>query len=168
MPPGGPVVAAINPDNPPWGVAEAVVVWVVSLILLFFVPLVAVVPYLLYRQVGLASVEGLAKDPNLIFISILGVLPAHVLTALVVWLVVTRWGRRPFWATLGWTWSKNFRPLKTIGLAVLLLVGGSFLTWLVGGSETQLDLIINSSMKTRFATAFLAAVTGPLVEEFNS
>jgi membrane protease YdiL (CAAX protease family) len=153
------------PDNPPWGIPAAVAVWFISVALLFFVPLIAVIPYIVYKQMALGAVEGFAKDPNLIFISILGVLPAHILTVLVVWFVATNKGRRPFWPALGWTWTKNFRPLKTIGLAVLLLVVGSAITWLIGGSETQLDQIINSSLKTRFVTAFLAAATGPLVEE---
>ncbi len=163
--PGAPALSGINPDEPPWGISQAILVWFISVALLFFVPLVVAIPYIVYKQLTYGSVAGLGTDPNLIFISILGVLPTHALTFLVVWFVVTKRGRLPFWQTLGWTWPRNFRPLKTIGLAVLLLVGGSAITWLIGGSETQLDQIINSSMKARFATAFLALATGPLVEE---
>jgi membrane protease YdiL (CAAX protease family) len=47
---------------------------------------------------------------------------------------------------------------------VLLIIGG-LITWFFGGSETQLDQIINSSLKARFVIAFMAAVTGPFVEE---
>jgi len=47
---------------------------------------------------------------------------------------------------------------------VLLGVGVLF-TQFLGGKETALDQIINSSMKARFATAFLAFATAPLVEE---
>lgn len=139
--------------------------WPLSVVLLAVVPLVTAIPYLVYKQLTSGSVAGLGTDPNLIFFTILGVLPAHVLTFVVVWFIVTQRGRRPFWPTVGWTWPQNFRPLKTIGLAVLLLAAGSALTWQIGGKETQLDQIINSSLKARFATAFLAAVTGPLVEE---
>jgi membrane protease YdiL (CAAX protease family) len=38
-------------------------------------------------------------------------------------------------------------------------------TQFLGGKETALDQIINSSVKARFATAFLAFATAPLVEE---
>jgi len=158
-------IVAMNPDNPPWGVSQAVLVWLISVASLFFVPLLAVIPYVFYRVVVQGSSQGLGTDSNLIFISILGILPAHALTFLAVWFVVTNRGRRPFWQTVGWRWPKDFGPWKTIGLAVLLLALGGLITRYLGGSETQLDQIINSSLKARFATAFLAAASGPLVEE---
>ena len=108
---------------------------------------------------------GLDTDPTLIFYSILGVVPAHILTFLVVWFLVTNRGRRPFWQTLGWSFPKSFGPWKTIGLAVVLLGVGVLFTQFLGGKETALDQIINSSLKARFATAFLAFATAPLVEE---
>jgi membrane protease YdiL (CAAX protease family) len=83
----------------------------------------------------------------------------------VAWIVVTDWGRHRFWLTLGFTWPKSFGPWKCVGLAVLLLGFGALLTNFFGGSKTQLDLLIESSYQTRVATAFLAAATGPFVEE---
>lgn len=156
---------SINPDDPGWGVTQAVLVWLTSVALLFLVPLIAIIPYVIYKVSQTGSKDALGTDPNLVFISILAVLPAHILTFVAVWLVVTNRGRRPFWQTLGWAWPRNFGPWKAVGLAVLLLAFGGLITWLVGGSETQLDQIINSSLKARFATAFLAAGTGPLIEE---
>ena len=156
---------AMNPDDPPWGVSHAVLLWLISVASLFFVPLLGIIPYVLYKILMQGSTQSLGTDSNLIFISILGVLPAHVLTFLASWFVVSDRGRRPFWEMLGWRWPKNFGPWKTIGLAVLLLAVGGLMTRYFGGSETQLDQIINSSLKARFATAFLAALTGPLVEE---
>jgi membrane protease YdiL (CAAX protease family) len=111
------------------------------------------------------STAGLATDPTLIFISILGVVPAHILTFLIVWFLVTNRGRRPFWQTLGWNFPENFGPWKTIALAAVLLGVGVLFTQFLGGKETALDQIINSSLKARFATAFLAVATAPLVEE---
>ena len=154
-----------NPDEPPWGVPLALLTWLISVALLLIVPLLAIVPYVLYRIVLLGSTEGLGNDTDLIFISILAVFPAHVLTFLIVWLLVTNRGRLPFWQTLGWSWPENFGPWKSVGLAVLLLGTGWLITWFLGGSETQLDQIIKSSLKTRFATAFLAGLTAPIVEE---
>jgi membrane protease YdiL (CAAX protease family) len=160
---------APNPDDPPWGVPHALVVWVISVALLIVIPLLTIAPYLIYRVAVHGALDNLATDPNLIFMSILGVFPVHILSALVVWLVVTNRGRRPFWQTLGWRWPSNLAPplgpLLVVFLAMVLFVIGYTITWLVGGSETQLDLIIKSSYNARFATAFLAAVTGPFVEE---
>jgi membrane protease YdiL (CAAX protease family) len=165
LPSSPPRPTPIGPDNPPWGIPEAVIVWLVSVVLLILVPVVCAIPYVVYKQVVTRSTADLAADPNLIFVTILGVLPAHGLTFLVVWFLVTKRGGQPLWRTLGWTWPRNFRPLKTIGLAVLLLICGSAIAYFIGGAETSVDQIIKSSLKTRFATAFLAAVTGPLIEE---
>jgi membrane protease YdiL (CAAX protease family) len=157
----------IDPNNPPWGVAQALLTWVTSLALLLVVPLLAVVPYILYRTIlfGSDKAETLLADKNFIFISILGIFPTHILLFLVIWLVVTNRGRRPFWQTIGWSWPENFGPWKSILLAVGLLFVGWLMTQLFGGGETQLDQLINSSYKARVATAILAVATGPLVEE---
>ena len=163
--PTQPAPAVIEPDNPPWGVGWAVLVWVTSLVLLVFMQIAVAVPYVVYKTMSGGSTAGLATDPTLIFISILGVVPAHILTFLIVWFLVTNRGRRPFWETLGWSFPENFGPWKTIALAVVLLGVGVLFTQFLGGKETALDQIINSSLKARFATAFLAFATAPLVEE---
>ena len=140
-------------------------VWVTSLVILVFMQIAVAVPYVVYKTMSGGSTAGLATDPTLIFISILGVVPAHILTFLIVWFLVTGRGRRPFWQTLGWSFPENFGPWKTIALAAVLLAVGVLFTQFLGGKETQLDQIINSSLKARFATAFLAFATAPLVEE---
>jgi uncharacterized protein len=155
----------LSPDNPPWSLFQGFLVWGSSVALLLFVPFVLVLPYVVYKVVSSGSSEALANDPNLIFLSIVGVLPTHILTFLLVWLVVTNRGRRPFWPLLGWTWPRGFGPLKTFGIAVILLGIGWTITHFFGGAETQLDEIIKSSPQARIVVAFLAAVTGPLVEE---
>jgi membrane protease YdiL (CAAX protease family) len=160
-----PAPAEINPDDPPWGLGWAVLVWVTSLVLLVFMQIAVAVPYVVYKTTSGGSTAGLERDPTLIFFSILGVVPAHLLTLLIVWFLVTNRGRRPFWQTLGWSFPENFGPWKTIALAVVLLGVGVLFTQLVGGKETALEQIVNSSLKARFATAFLAFATAPLVEE---
>lgn len=155
-----------GPNNPPWGLVEAFVVWLISVALLFFVPLLTLIPYVLYRFAVYGFGEGLRVDQQtIILVSIVGVIPTHLLSIGVVWLVVTDRGRRPFWKTLGWYWPRNFGPWKSIGLAVLLLAVGWAITTLIGGRETQLDQIIKSSPQARWMIAFLAVATAPLVEE---
>src|ERR1700716_1172695 len=94
LPSSTPPPTAIGPDNPPWGIPEAVIVWLSSVVLLALVPTFCAIPYVVYQQVVNRSTADLATDPNLIFVSILGVLPAHGLTFLMVWYVVTKWGRQ--------------------------------------------------------------------------
>ena len=51
-------------------------------------------------------------------------------------------------------------------LLALVLLGLAYgVTTLYGGNKTQLDLLIESSLPTRFATAFVAVATAPLIEE---
>jgi len=157
----------MNPDDPPWGVLKALLTWVMSIGCLVFVPLLVVAPYIIYlaTTTGIPQVENLATDKTIQFLSILGVVPAHLLTFAVGWVVVTNWGRYPFWQTLGFTWPASFGPWKATGLAVVLLAVGGGITTLYGGSKTQLDQLIESSYQARLVTAFLAAATGPFVEE---
>ena len=60
---------------------------------------------------------------------------------------------------------RYFRVGAIVLLAMALLALGWLITWIVGGSETQIDQLIKSSTAARITTAFLAAATAPFVEE---
>ncbi|HUE81689.1 MAG TPA: type II CAAX endopeptidase family protein [Pyrinomonadaceae bacterium] len=154
-----------DPSNPPWGLIEALATWGLSVALLIIVPVLTLIPYVLYRVAVYGPGEAFRAEQQIIVLSIVGVLPAHFLTLGLAWLIVTNRGRRPFWKTLGWSWPRNFGPWKAIGLAVLLLGVGLLITTMVRGSETQLDQLIKSSPQARWIVAFLAVATAPLVEE---
>ncbi|HJT65927.1 MAG TPA: CPBP family intramembrane glutamic endopeptidase [Pyrinomonadaceae bacterium] len=149
----------------------AIGTWFISLLLLLFVPLIVALPYFLYvwRTRGIPRPEVFATDKTLLFISILGIVPTHLLTLLLVWLVVTEWRKRPFWKTIGFEWPGYASPLvSTFGCIVIaasLFIIGGLVTSRWGGSKTQLDLLVESSLAARFATAFVAVFTAPLVEE---
>jgi membrane protease YdiL (CAAX protease family) len=156
----------------PWiDVGKAVGLWFISVLLLLFVPVVVAVPYLVYKILvsGAPSQEALATDKTLIFLSVIAIIPTHLLTLLATWGFVSHWGRRPFWKTLKFEWPKNVSRLVAGLLSLLIAVVLLALAWLVtnywGGAKTQLDLLIESSLPTRFATAFIALATAPLVEE---
>ena len=174
---------------------KAFFVWAGSVALLIFVPLIVAIPYIVYNwiAIGPPTPQGLATDKTLLFLSIVGILPTHLLTLLLVWMYVTgvlralvllvlreislrelrqyvaTAARRPFFKTLGFEWPKNFSPLVTTVLGVLLAFVLLFIGWAVtqalGGDRTQLDLLIESSLPARFATAFVAVLTAPLIEE---
>jgi len=157
----------------PWfDVGRAVLIWVVSVILLVFVPVIFALPYMIYRIFtagGALSPEAIATDKTLLFLSVLGIFPTHVLTLVVTWMVVSEGGRRPFWKAIGFDWpegtNKKLGTILSIGLALALLGLAYWITNLFGGQKTQLDMLIESSLATRFATAFVAFATAPLVEE---
>jgi membrane protease YdiL (CAAX protease family) len=156
----------------PWvDVARAGGIWVSSVGLLLSVPLMISLPYLVYRTLllGPPTAEAIATDKTLIFLSVAAIIPTHLLTIVVVWLVVTEGGRYPFWKTVGFEWPQNLGPVLTslisVGLAIFLLVIAWVITYFLGGGKTDIDALIESSMPARFATAFVALATAPLAEE---
>jgi len=139
--------------------------------LLVFMPLLFAIPYLVYRTIalGLPNPETIGTDKALIFVSVVGIVPTHVLTIVLTWLIVTEGGRFPFWKTVGFEWPKGVSPLVCTLLSLLLAIVLLVIAWLItsyfGGGKTDIDALIESSMQARFATAFVAVFTAPLVEE---
>lgn len=137
-----------------------------SVFYLVVLPNLFVLPYLFHRRaVGLPAMQNILEDKTLIFISVLGFIPAHLLTLATAWAVVTRVGRFPFLATLGWGWSKGFGPWKSVALAIALFFVGMFLIRLSGGQDTRFEQIIRSSRAATYTIALIAVLTAPLVEE---
>jgi membrane protease YdiL (CAAX protease family) len=146
-------------------------VWIASIFALLIVPLVFALPYLIYRigKFGPPTPEALTADKGLLFFSIAGVLPTHMLTIVFVWLVVTYGARRPFWKNIDFGWPEKYSPLVVTLLSVLvatiLYIVAVGVTKLYGEHKTDLDILIESSIYTRWATAFIAVFTAPLAEE---
>jgi membrane protease YdiL (CAAX protease family) len=158
----------VNPDNPPWTVVTAFLAWIASALLLLFMPVIVLIPYaLLGRRDAVlgGGAQTLLQDQTAILLVVLSTLPAHLLTLGLVWMVVTGFGKRPFWPTLGWSWSRKVGLWTSTGVAILVLVVGGLLTILIKGDPTELDQIVASSTAARISIALLATLTAPLVEE---
>jgi membrane protease YdiL (CAAX protease family) len=163
-------VAVVNPDNPSWGLLAAVGVVLGSFVLIVLLQLAGIVPYFIWRAVhSLPLMETAQPDKNVILISILAMLPAHVLTLVLAWLIVTAKGRRPFWSSLGWTWSSRHGIVADIVMCVGITLGlcavGIALSYLFGNKETDLERMLNSSLAARYGIVAMAVLTAPLVEE---
>jgi len=164
----------IDPNNPRWGLGGAFLVWVASIILLAVVPLFFLIPYSLQRGLDPGSPEYVHQlaslaltDKTAIFLQVLALLPTHLLTFALVWALVTRFGQRPFLASLGWGWSGRLRFWGSVGLGVTLFLAGTVIAKLLGADQpTQMEQIINSSPGARYLIAALAVFTAPFVEEF--
>lgn len=175
QPPTSAPPAIIDPDNPPWalptwaGVMKAIGTWIGSVACLLFVPLILVLPYFIYRLTSGGQLNDLMADKTFLFLSILGVIPAHILTFAVAYLIVTGGRKYPFLKTLGLEWPQIRNSWGEIALCVfiagLLLGIGALITGFFGGEKTDLDLLIESSYPARLATVFLAVATGPFIEE---
>lgn len=155
----------------PWlGAFRALLVWAGSVAVLVLLQLLFTVPYLTYKIVATgSSQQDLLKDPWLVFLSVVAILPIHAVTFLMGWSFVTSGGKRPFWKTLGFEWPENIGPgfglMLSILLALVLFAVAVLITALWGGAKTDIDLLIESSLAARFILAFAAVATAPLVEE---
>ena len=165
---------APSPDNPPYSLGSAVLLWVAVTLMLFVISTIGGLAYMFavhgtdierLRKFAVSIAENPNFDPNFILANLVLISPMHLLQIGLAWCLVTGFGKRPFWSTLGWHWSKNFGMVASILAAVGLLVVGLSISYLIGGDETQLDQIIKSSTGARLTIAFAAAVTAPLAEE---
>lgn len=136
--------------------------------MLFIVPNVCVLPYILSRYRGVAATqEILMADKTFIFLFVLGWLPAHLLTLALIWAVATRLGKRSLKEVFGWSWSPNLGMWRSAALAVSLFIVTIFLVGLFGGQKTELDRILESSRAAAVTLAIIAVATAPLVEEMT-
>jgi membrane protease YdiL (CAAX protease family) len=154
-----------DPDNPPWSLLQAFLTWVASVILLLLPQLIAL-PYLLSHYQGLRpTAEVLLADKTFIIIVVSGILPAHLITLILAWAVVTRLGKVSARKALGWSWKPGFRLWQSVAVAFLLFLMAWLITLVLGGRETELERILQSSRVAALLIAFIATATAPLVEE---
>lgn len=159
-------------ENPGWGFPTAVLVWGGSFCLLFLMSLAFGLPFMLRMMSSGKSAEDvqalLLQNPKFLLWQIIGALPAHLLTLLLVWAVVTRVGKRPFWSEVSWGWG-DVRNLYAAGVAFVGALGLLYLSARlankIGGGETMIDKLVDSSRSSRFVLAMIAALSAPLVEE---
>ncbi|MGH9971565.1 MAG: CPBP family intramembrane glutamic endopeptidase [Pyrinomonadaceae bacterium] len=115
---------------------------------------------------GMNALEVILSNKTAALFQILAILPSHILAGALVWAVVTRFGKRPFLASLGLVGSGGLELLASVGLGVVLFGSASLLAHLIGADKpTQLEQIINSSPAARYAIAVFATFTAPFIEE---
>lgn len=159
---------APQPNDPPWGILSAIAVWVVSVLLIIVMPAVFVLPYMGSLGRSFADAESAAaflkSDPIAIILQIAAVFPAHLLTIILAFFVVTRMRTYPFRETLGW----NTGGVRWWNYVAIL--AGFFLISMVVGSyfpekEDDLLRIVRSSTTAAVLIAVMAVFTAPIVEE---
>lgn len=167
-----------DPDHPPWGPGSGVSVWVASVAAIVVIPVIAVIAWFVIQSARGAPLPSLSssqemiewlKSPNLLLVQVLSTIVAHAITIAICWLVVTRMGKRPFWASLGWNWAGHsiwywlvFSACVIVGL---LLVSQLLARVLPQSEQNSFTELLKSSTRVRIAIAVLATFTAPLVEE---
>lgn len=158
----------VSPNNPPWNSLVASAVWFMSVVFIVVIPNFFVIPYVIRQGLDLSDkdrlIEFIQSDPTAVLLSVAAVIPAHVLTLILAWLVVTRFRKFSFRETLGWRWN---------GFSVwtcLVIVGGFYAAAGAVGyyfpeQDNELLRMLSTSRSVVYVVAFLATFTAPVVEE---
>lgn len=157
-----------TPNNPPWNGIVALAVWIASILAIVIVPSLFLLPYVISQRSvpggNQAIGELLKSDPTAIILQIIAIVPAHLLTLALAWVIVTKLNQFSFRETLGWEsggmkWQ-HYLGILVFFFAVAMIVGNYF-----PEQENELTRILSSSRWAVYLVAFMAIVTAPIVEE---
>ncbi|MEO6655026.1 MAG: CPBP family intramembrane glutamic endopeptidase [Pyrinomonadaceae bacterium] len=163
-----PIAVIPGPANPPWNSLESVAVWIASVLFILIIPAIFLIPYLAMQSPPITDgeqiIEFAKSDPTSIILQIAAIIPAHIFTIILAWLVVTRLRKYDFRKTLGWD-SGGFRwwhycIILGAFLAIAAVVGSYF-----PEKENDLIRILHSSRSAVYIVALVATFTAPFVEE---
>jgi membrane protease YdiL (CAAX protease family) len=168
LPPEKITPTVITPNNPPWGGWAAIGIWFLSVLLIFVVPSLFLIPYLFAKGLDLHDrqllLDFMFNDPTAVVLQLAPVILVHLLTLAAAWAVVTKANRYRFRDTLGWQLN-GFRLWHAAALTAVFYVVGVLLTLAFGHVENEFDKLIAGSRVAVYFVIFLAVVTAPLVEE---
>jgi CAAX protease family protein len=167
-----------DPDNPSWGPVSGVGVWIASVAAIIVIPIIAVIVWYVIQSARGAALPKLGvpeelvawlKSPNLLLVQVLSTIVAHGVTIAICWAVVTRFGKRPFLSSLGWSWAGR-SVWYWLAFSACIIVGLLIISQLLGrilpqSEENSFSELLKSSKQVRIAIAVLATFTAPMVEE---
>jgi len=149
-----------------WGKGTGLLVWLASIVLIVGFQLFAAIVYFIIRIIQIGSIpRKIELDQLLAVLSVGSTFPAHLVTVLICWAVVTGGGRRPFLQTLGWGWHPQFKWVHAVGLAFLMMGFAILLEKILPHKETDLEKLLKLGAAVRVLVAALAVLTAPFVEE---
>jgi uncharacterized protein len=156
------------PDDPPWNSWTAVGLWIFSVLLILILPSFLLIGYSSSLDQPIresaALIEFAKNDPTAILIQIIAIIPAHLLTIFVAWLVVTRNRTFSFRRSLGWE-SGGVRWWHYVTILIGFMLTASVVAGYFPEKDNDLMRILQSSRTVAYLVAFLATFTAPLVEE---
>ncbi|MDQ6788020.1 MAG: CPBP family intramembrane metalloprotease [Acidobacteriota bacterium] len=156
-----------TPNNPPWNWITAFLVWLAS-ILFLVVPSIFVFIYAQKQGVDIRNAdllkEFLLTDTLAILIQIVLVIPAHALTLVLAWLVITKGNKYSFFEMVGWKWN-GFKFWHAPLLLTVFFSLAYLLTYIFGEQPNDFTKMLESSKTVVYLVVFLAIFSAPIVEE---
>jgi hypothetical protein len=141
---------------------------ILSVGLIFALPSLLILPYLLTKNIKLSDNAELGKslisDPTAVAITLGGTMLAHLLTIVFAWFIVTRFNTYSFKEMLGWRWG-GFKFWHGFVILIGIYAFALTLVNLLGAQENEMTRILQSSRNAVFMVAILATFSAPIVEE---
>ncbi len=157
-----------SPNNPPWNSIVAFFLWFVSVLLIAVVPALFLLPHLINQRIGFSDGEALVRftqsDPTSLMLQIGAIIPAHLITLVLAWVIVTRLNTFSFTEMLGWKWG-GFRWWHAVFLLASVFAMMLATSSIFGQQDNDLMRILRSSRVIVFMVAFMATFSAPIVEE---
>jgi membrane protease YdiL (CAAX protease family) len=165
-------LSTYSPNNPPWNSLQAFLLWVLSVVLIIVSPIIFLTPYIASVGINPSEAETFAnfitKDQTAILLQLLAIIPAHIITLVAAWFLITRYKKYSFRGMLGWDWGGyNWWQTALVMLSMLILVFCvAYLTnFYFGKQDNDFLKILRSSRYAVFIVAFMATFSAPVVEE---
>lgn len=139
-----------------------------SVLAIAVVPMILLTPFAALNGIQVTDEQEFVRyatyDPQAIAVQLLGALPAHLLTFLLAWVVVTGFRRRPFLSSLGWS-AANVKAWHYIVIAIGFFAFVAVVFSIFPQQEDEMTRIIRSSRYALYIVSVIAVFSAPFVEE---
>lgn len=146
----------------------ALLVWIGSTLLIVIVPGLFLLPYLASRGIAMSDGRAVAEfarnDPTAVVLQIAAIIPAHLLTVLLAWLVISQGWKYSFLPTFGMR-SGGVRWWHYIVVLVGFFCCAAIVQSIMPEQENDLLRILRSSRTAALIIALVATFSAPFVEE---
>jgi membrane protease YdiL (CAAX protease family) len=146
----------------------AFLVWIVSTAFIVIVPGLFLLPYLASKGVtlndGPAIAEFAKNDTTAVLLQLAAIIPAHLLTVALAWLVITQGRKYGFLQTLGMRHG-GVKWWHYVSIIVGFFICAAVVQSVMPEQENDLLRILRSSRSAAYLIAFVATFSAPLVEE---
>ena len=163
-----PVGKPVTPNNPPWNSWIAILAWMMSVLFVIIFPAFFVLPYIASMKGQFGSnqemIEFATKDPTMLLLQVVAIIPAHIATLLLSWFIVTKFREYSFRETLGWSMG-GMKWWHFVAILLFFFIFAAAATHYYPEQENDMLRLIQSSRTAVLVVAFMATFTAPLVEE---
>lgn len=160
--------SSLSPDDPHWNSWTGVLTWAASVAAILLLPSVFLAVYAGYTGVRMDNADQLVAwaktNPTAIIVQISAIFPAHLFTLALGWAVVTGFGKRPFFESLGWR-TAGVRWWHYIAMLLGFMALSVVFTSILPVQEDDMERIVRSSRTALYLVAAMAVLTAPIVEE---